>query len=278
MAINESSPHVEGMEEYLNRGIKDVIIEHPTLEAILDDYDIGCGACMVGTCLLKDIVDVHGLPPETERALMGRITKVIYPDTEIDIPEDDGKAQAERIFVYSPPVQVLVDEHKLIKRLIALIPCITKSMDLTTEDGRQLVLEGIDFIKAYADSFHHAKEEDLLFKYFDEDSEIVSAFHEDHRNARDHVKNIVEGVSEQDGARVTKHLGAYKELLQGHIKREDEILYPWMDRNISSEQEAELAASFDEVADKFGNVNERYEAFVQKLEKSFLNNIFPYYR
>ena len=271
MAINESSPHAEGMEEYLNRGIKDVIIEHPTLEAILDDYDIGCGACMVGTCLLKDIVEVHGLLPETERVLMGRITKAIYPDAEIDVSEEDGKAQAERTFVYSPPIQILVDEHKLIKRLIALIPCITESLDLATESGRQLVLDGIAFIKTYADSFHHAKEEDLLFKYFDEDSEIVSAFHEDHRSARDHVKNILEGVSSQDRVRVAEHLEAYNELLQGHIKREDEILYPWMDRNISSEQEAELASSFDEVADRFGDVNERYEAFVQRLEKSFLD-------
>ena len=270
MAIKVSSPHAEGMEEYLNKGIKDVIIEHPTLEAILDDYDIGCGACMVGTCLLRDIVEVHGLPPETERALMGRITKAIYPEADIDIPEDDGKA-VERTFVYSPPVQILVDEHKLIKRLIALIPSITESMDLATEDGRQLVLDGIDFIRTYADSFHHAKEEDLLFKYFDEDSEIVSAFHEDHRNARDHVKNILEGVRDQDRARVAEHLEAYNELLQGHIKREDEILYPWMDRNISSEQEAELASSFEEVAERFGDVNERYGVFVQRLEKSFLD-------
>lgn len=164
-----------------------------------------------------------------------------------------------------------MDEHKLIKRLIALIPCITESMDLTTEDGRQLVLDGIDFIRTYADSFHHAKEEDLLFKYFDEDSEIVSAFHEDHRNARDHVKNILEGVRDQNRAKVAEHLGAYNDLLQGHIKREDEILYPWMDRNISSEQEAELAVSFDEVADRFGDINERYGAFVQRLKKSFLD-------
>lgn len=270
MAINESSPHVEGMEEYLNKGIKDVIIEHPQLEAILDDYDIGCGACMVGTCLLKDIVEVHGLPPETERALMGRITKTIYPEADIEIPKDDGEA-VERTFVYSQPVQILVDEHKLIKRLIALIPSITESMDLATEEGRQLVLDGIDFIKIYADSFHHAKEEDLLFKYFDEDSEIVSAFHEDHRVARNHVKNILEGVSEPNRSKVVEHLGAYMELLQGHIKREDEILYPWMDRNISSEQEAELASSFDEVAEKFGDVNERYGAFVKRLEKSFLD-------
>jgi len=257
------------MEGYMNRGIKDVITEHPQLEAILDGYDIGCGACMVGTCLLKDIVEVHGLPPETEKALMGRITKAIYPDADIEIPDDDGKA-VERAFTYSPPVQTLVDEHVLIKRLIALIPCINESLDLSTEGGRQLVLDGIDFIKTYADSFHHAKEEDLLFKYFNEDSEIVSAFHEDHRVARGHVKNIVEGVAGQDSARVTEHLGAYMELLQGHIKREDEILYPWMDREMSSEQEAELAKAFDEVDVKFGDVNERYGAFVERLEKNLL--------
>jgi hemerythrin-like domain-containing protein len=254
----------------MNRGIKDVITEHPELEAILDDYDIGCGACMGGTCLLKDIVDVHGLPPETERTLMGRITKAINTNAEIEPSEDDGKAQAARTFVYSPPVQILVDEHKLIKRLIALIPCITESMDLTTEDGRQLVLDGIDFIKTYADSFHHAKEEDLLFKYFDENSEIVSAFHEDHRVARNHVKNILEGVSTQDRVKVTEHLEAYMELLQGHIKREDEILYPWMNRGISPEQEEELARAFDAVDGKFGDVNAKYGAFVARLEESLL--------
>ena len=79
---------------------------------------------------------------------MGRITKAIYPDADIEIPEDDGKAVA-RTFTYSPPVQTLGDEHLLIKRLIALIPCINESLDLTTEEGRRLVLDGIDFIKIY---------------------------------------------------------------------------------------------------------------------------------
>ena len=263
MAIN--------IEEYMNKGVKEVITEHPELEAILDEYDIGCGSCMVGTCLLKDIVDVHGLSPETEQAMMGRITKAIYPDTEIEVPEDAGATQFKRTFTYSPPVQILVDEHKLIKRLVGLIPYISESLDLTTENGRQLVLDGVDFIKTYADSFHHAKEEDLLFKYFDEDAEIISAFNEDHRNARNSVKNIVEGVAQQDSARVTEHLWTYMELLTGHIKREDEILYPWIDRNLSSEQESEMAKAFVEVDDRFGDVNTKYEAFVQRLEKGFLS-------
>lgn len=260
----------ENIEEYMNKGVKEVINEHPDVEGILDEYDIGCGSCMVGTCLLKDIVDVHDLPPETESALMGRITKSIYPDTKIDVPEETVKVNNKRAFTYSPPVQTLVDEHKLIKRLIALIPFISESLDLSSEEGRKLVHDGVDFIRTYADRFHHAKEEDLLFKYFDMDSEIVSAFNEDHRNARNHVKNIVDGIAERDSETVILHLGEYKELLSGHIQREDEILYPWMDRSISSEQEEELAKSFVAVDERFGDINEKYEAVVKSLEKSLL--------
>jgi hypothetical protein len=43
-----------------------------------------------------------------------------------------------------------------------------------------------------------------------------------------------------------------------------------MDRCISSEQEEELAKSFAEVDDKFGDVNGKYEAFVKRLELSLL--------
>lgn len=69
------------MEAYLNRGIKDVIAVNPTIADILAEYDIGCGPCNVGTCLLKDIVEIHRLPPEKEKELMARIEQALYPDT-----------------------------------------------------------------------------------------------------------------------------------------------------------------------------------------------------
>ncbi len=62
----------------------------------------------------------------------------------------------------------LVDEHVLIKRWIALISEVVKNLDVESEEGRQLILDGIDMILSYADKFHHVKEEDILFKYFDE--------------------------------------------------------------------------------------------------------------
>ena len=271
MTVNDaiSELQTEGLGEYLNKGIKEIITERPGIEAILDDYDIGCGPCMVGTCLLKDIVEIHALSPSDEREMMGRISKAIHPDSEIEVPQIQRKTPARKAVTYSPPMQKLVDEHKLIKRLVAQIPRIIESLELETEEGRRRVLDGVDFIRNYADSYHHAKEEDLLFKYFDEDAEIIQAMHEDHRNARNCVKNIVEGVESRNRGAVIENLGAYRELLTDHIRREDDILYPWMDRNITTTQVGTLYSSFNEVDERFGDAPARYEEFVRELEEGF---------
>jgi|GEM_PF-2846270 len=71
------------MKAYLNRGIKDVIAVNPIIADILAEYDIGCGPCNVGTCLLKDIVEIHRFPPEKEKELMARIEQALYPDAAI---------------------------------------------------------------------------------------------------------------------------------------------------------------------------------------------------
>ena len=49
-----------------NRGIKEVIEEHPAIGDILNRYEIGCLECSIGTCLLKDVVAVHVLGDEVE--------------------------------------------------------------------------------------------------------------------------------------------------------------------------------------------------------------------
>ena len=47
MVVNNTlDPKNHEMNEYLNKGIKEIITEHPAIEAILDDYEIGCGPCI----------------------------------------------------------------------------------------------------------------------------------------------------------------------------------------------------------------------------------------
>jgi hemerythrin-like domain-containing protein len=258
------------METYLNKGIKEVIDQFPEVENILNGYDIGCAPCTVGTCLLKDIVEIHNLPADQEQEMMTRIAKIIYPDREIEIPQIKRKIEAEpKEMKYSPPMKKLVDEHVLLKRLVALLPEIVKNLDVDSDEGRQLVIDIVEFIRFYADKYHHAKEEDILFKYFDENLDILKVMHEDHTQARSHVKAVLAALERKDKTTVAKHLTSYGELLTEHIKKEDGILYPWLDKNLSETQIGQLFAKFNETDEQIGYSPAKYEAFIDRLEERF---------
>lgn len=260
------------MEEYLNKGIKEIITKFPKVADILNDYNIGCVPCNVGTCLLKDIVKIHNLSPDEETALFARIAREIYPGRDIKIPKTERRPQPKG-FNYSPPIKMLVEEHVYIKKLLALIPEIVNRLDLKSEEGRVVILKSVDFIRSYADKYHHAKEEDILFKYFDADDDIIKAMLEDHKSGRSHVKAIMEGVEKQDEKLVAEHLAGYGELLKEHIKKEDEILYPWMDRNMTMDKVGKMFQEFHKVDEEIGQaVPRNYEKFVVELEEKMKVN------
>jgi hemerythrin-like domain-containing protein len=170
---------------------------------------------------------------------------------------------------YSPPMKKLVDEHVLIKKWLALIPEILPRLDLESEEGRQLIRDGVDFIRSYADRFHHAKEEDLLFKFFDENLDMVKVMCEDHKTARNHVKAIVEALARKDRETVAQHLTAYRDLLSQHIKREDEIMLPWMDKQLSVPQVGEMYSRFLEVEERMDSHQKKYEDFITRVEREY---------
>ena len=259
------------MEKYLNKGIKELILEFPGVAGILNEYNIGCVPCSVGSCLLKDIVQTHNLSPLDEEEMMFKIAEVIYPGRKIKIPEIERKVQPKsKEIKYSPPIKKLVDEHDLIKKWLALIPAVIEKLDIETEEGRYIMLEGVSFIRLYADGFHHAKEEDILFKYFDNNLDIIKAMYEDHTTARGHVRTIVESLEIKDKTTIIEHLNGYKELLTEHIKKEDEILYPWMDRELSIQQIGELFAKFNEAEEKTGkDMVENCKRFVTEAEQKY---------
>ena len=60
--------------------------------------------------------------------------------------------------------QALVDEHRLILRMIALLERNAARTAAGNYANWQFYLDGVDFIRKYADRFHHAKEEDVLFE------------------------------------------------------------------------------------------------------------------
>lgn len=65
------------MDKYMEKGIKELIDQNPVIADILGEYGIGCGPCNVGTCLLKDIVQIHSLSEADEKSLYERIGSVL---------------------------------------------------------------------------------------------------------------------------------------------------------------------------------------------------------
>ncbi len=261
------------LQEYMNKGIKDVISRFPAVADVLEQYNIGCAPCTEGSCLLKDIVDIHNLSPEDERALMAQIAEVIDRGGQVEATAVRRMPQAKpKDIEYSPPLRQLVDEHVLIKRWLALIPKFVENLDVESEEGRQLILAAVDFIRSYADKYHHAKEEEILFKYFDEESDILRTMRADHEKARGHVRAVLEALERRDKDAIAEHLTAYGELLAAHVLKEDEILYRWMDRNLSMTQVGELFSKFAEVDEKMDKeVIDRCKTFVVRLEKEIQN-------
>jgi hemerythrin-like domain-containing protein len=170
-------------------------------------------------------------------------------------------------------MKALVGEHGNIKRFLARVPAILERFDPASEADRRWMLDGVDFIRSYADRFHHAKEEDILFACFDPGLDIIKAMREDHDRGRAHVRGVVEALAQRDRAGVSAHLAGYAGVLSEHIKKEDEILYPWMDRNLSVRQVGELFARFLAVDERFAEERKKYESFLGRLEEGYAEPI-----
>ena len=260
------------MERFLQSPIKELIERFPALGRILEDYAIGCVPCSVGTCLLRDIVEIHNLCPADEEELMGRIAGIVAPGQSVVIPRPGrDRAAGPRKVSYSPPMKMLVEEHRRILRFVALIPELAAELDVESGEGRGRILDAVDFIRSYADRFHHAKEEELLFACFDEELDILKAMHEDHRRGRACVQGVLDALGRRDAEGVSRNLAEYGEILTEHIRKEDEILYPWMDRNLTTRQVGELYARFRAMDETFHEAGVRYEAFVRGLEERYLD-------
>ncbi len=257
------------MENYMNKSVKSVISTFPEVGALLVRFGIGCVTCSMGTCLFKDIIDIHHLPKQEETELMTQVKRIIFPDKETSSPLHFDFTQNTPVkpVRYSMPIRMLVDEHSLIKAFLSGIPKLTEAVERPGAIDESILLKSVDFIRSYADRFHHAKEEDILFKYAEEDSDIIKAMQEEHQTARSYVKAILAGLEEQDGTLIAQNLERYNRLLQQHIKREDEILYPWFERKLSDKQIGEISLQFEDIDRSVGKgFTYKWLTFIHQLD------------
>jgi len=174
--------------------------------------------------------------------------------------------------------QVMMDEHQLILRMIALVEKNTERLEAGQFRNWRFYLDAVDFIRNYADRFHHAKEEDILFvalvrNGMPEKQSPIEAMLMEHDQGRAHVRGMEEAAGKAlageigQGPVIIKHARGYAELLRGHIDKEDTILYPLAERVLPAEMRKPMLEAYSEAAAKMVGLAERYQKMVEDYER-----------
>jgi len=148
--------------------------------------------------------------------------------------------------------QQLKNEHQNILRVIdhVLAECqrLEKGGDLDVEFFEQI----IDFIRNYADKFHHAKEEDILFATMLDNVECmhcnpIPVMLYEHNEGREYVRGMEKALNRNDKHDVIENARDYCYLLQNHIYKEDNVLYPMAEEAIKELQKEIVLQKYIEV-------------------------------
>ncbi len=182
-------------------------------------------------------------------------------------------------------IQLMIDEHVNIKRMLTVVRNVSfkimNGSEICYEDFEQI----IDFIRNYADNYHHGKEEKMLFNRMIEEIGTVGEklvkygmliehdlgrlFIQDLELALDKVKNGEEFAKID----VIANAVGYTNLLTRHIDKEDTVVYQFAKKQLKEETICTInteCSAFEENAKQEG-IEQKYIEILEKLENKYNN-------
>ena len=177
-------------------------------------------------------------------------------------------------------VEQLMDEHESVRTVLEILDQIAEdpaAVDTGHMDGI------IDFLKNFVDRCHHGKEEDLLFpalqaKGVKKEGGPIGVMLEEHRQGRELIKAMtfaLEKMKKGDAGAaddLVKEIRNYAGLLDGHIEKENMILFPMADDLLTEAESEGLSAGFDKLEEeRIGpGKHETYHQFLEQMSKIYL--------
>ena len=161
------------------------------------------------------------------------------------------------------PTDVLDEEHRVIHKVVAAMAPLVEALEGKQQVEPQVLRDIVEFMRTFADRWHHGKEEDHLFPALQEKGVPaggcpLGALKQDHVEGRALVKALAEATEAYAGGDASSRdalVGALKDLLDlypGHIWKEDYLLFPMTEKIVDPSGQKELMAQFDEVEEKIG--------------------------
>lgn len=180
-------------------------------------------------------------------------------------------------------IELMTYEHTFIRRMLTVMRNFSYQLmqdpTMDVSDAPKM----IDFVRQYADKHHHGKEEDLLFNRMVDnlgsaaEKLVKHGMLVEHDLGRLHMKLMEDGIvafqAGDDTARldIIGNAIAYAQLLDRHISKEDDMVYPFSWRHFEPDM-IELinqeTAAFEEKASAQG-VQEHYMNLLGEMETKY---------
>src|SRR3989339_1877707 len=160
--------------------------------------------------------------------------------------------------------EILSKEHEYILKVVDAL-----ELEITQLKNKNInatfFAKIIDFIRNYADKFHHAKEENILFKEFNKCAEEgcvhcnpVEQMLFEHDEGRKNLKLIEAGLKEKNKTKLIEGVKGYISIIKEHIFKEDNILYPMADSAFSTNTKNKILSKFKLIEQKEKDIKYYY--------------------
>lgn len=178
------------------------------------------------------------------------------------------------------PTDQLKAEHRAIERMLSVLECVCNDIEAGKPIDPEHLVQMLTFFTEFADRFHHAKEEDLLFPELvlaglPADDAPLAPFLDEHIAGRGHIGRMRAAIVEYRAgdsaaaATIVANGRTYIDLLRDHIKKEDQMLFPIADSRLAADQQARLARGFAAVERDHPNRHAALLALLDQLEQTY---------
>ena len=173
---------------------------------------------------------------------------------------------------------ILKNDHRVIERVLGALEMGAARLRSGHPVRPGFFLDAADFIRSFADGWHHSKEERVLFPEMiasglPDDGGPIAVMLSDHERGRQlaaGMREAAEQLAGGDGSAVdglARNSEEYVALMREHIAKEDGVLFPMADQMYPAAEQEALAEAFgrierEEVGDA---VHQRYLGVAEAL-------------
>lgn len=182
----------------------------------------------------------------------------------------------------------LVEEHHAVLMALSILEKVAAAIGAGDDQAPAHLEQLLDFFRGFVDRCHHGKEEDVLFPELERrgvrrDGGPIGVMLVEHELGRGHVRAMtasLQGLRGGDAgtaAAIVAQAEAYRELLEAHIAKENQVLFPMADRLVEPDVAAQLGERFEAIErDRVGvGKHEAYHALLHALQDRYQVVVSP---